>query len=202
MAASIIWDIALALLAVLVIVVCTVKGMLTSLVSLLGTAASVVVAAVFAPKAAGWIYDSFLAEQLEQSISEGMAERLTAFAELIHRLGLGDTITNATESAVRTVAVAFITVIAFLIIFLLALLIVRLLLLATKGVNKVPVLGSINHVFGGVLGAAEAYLLLYVVSMLVTFLVSLSKNQWSWLNAEVVEGSKLLTWFIQHKLPF
>lgn len=202
MTPSLIWDIVLVAVAIAVVAVCCKRGLLASLVSLLGTAAAVITAALLSPAAAGWVYDSFLAEKLEQSVSEGMAERLSAFAELIDRLGMEESLHSATESAVRTVSVALITVIGFLIIFLLAMLLVRLLLAATRGVNRVPLLGGLNRLFGGVLGVGEAYFLLYVIGMAVTLLVSLSKNQWGWLNTGVVEETKILSWFIQHKLPF
>ena len=201
MTTALIWDLALALLALVTVILGFRRGLLASLVSLLGTAAAVVAAAILSPRAAASVYDAFLAERLEQSISESMAERLTAFAELLYRLGVGEGVTDAAENAVRTVSVALVGVVCFLVIFLLVMLLVRLLLRLTRGVNRVPVLGGVNRLFGGVLGVGEAYLLLYVIALAATLLISLSKNRWSWLNTAVAEESHLLSWFIQHKLP-
>ena len=56
-------------------------------------------------------------------------------------------------------------------------------------------------VLGGVLGAAEAFLICYLIGMTATVLITLSENQWSWLNTAVVQKSTLLNWFVQFKFP-
>ena len=91
--------------------------------------------------------------------------------------------------------------VAFLIIFLLAMLIVQALAKLTRNVNRVPVVGGVNRVLGGVLGAAEAFLICYLIGMTATVLITLSENQWSWLNTAVVQKSTLLNWFVQFKFP-
>ena len=202
MTASIIWDISLAVIILLVVFMGFGRGFLSSLISLVGTAASCIVAALLSPKAANWIYDNYLAQTVEGSISESLSAKLDTFANLLNQMGLADTVTDAANGTVRTLAVSLITVVVFLVIFLLAMLIVRLLIHAMRGVNRVPVLGGINRILGGVLGAGEAFLLCYVIGQLATVLVSFSKDQWSWVNTGVVEGTKLLSWFIQYKFPF
>ena len=54
--------------------------------------------------------------------------------------------------------VALLTMVAFLVIFLVAMVIVRALAKLTRNVNRVPVVGGVNRVLGGVLGAARAVL--------------------------------------------
>ena len=56
-------------------------------------------------------------------------------------------------------------------------------------------------VLGGVLGAAEAFLICYLIGMTATVLITLSENQWSWLNTAVVQKSTLLNWFVQFEFP-
>lgn len=202
MTTSLIWDLALVVLILVVIVIGYRRGFLTSLISLVGMAASCIVAAILSPQAAAWVYDNYLAESLQASISQSLSEKLSAFANLLNSLGLGDSISSAANDSLRTVMVALLTIVAFLIIFLLAMLIVRLLIRATRSVNHVPVLGGINRLFGGALGACEAFLLCYVIGLAVTLLVSFSRDQWSWINTAVIEDTKLLGWFIQYKLPF
>lgn len=199
--ASLIWDAALAALILFVVIRSVRRGFVSSFIHLLGVAASCIVAALTAGKAAAWLYDGYLAERVEQSVSDSLREKLEAFAGLLDRIDPTDTISAAAGDAVRTMAVSLLTMVAFLIIFLLAMLIVRALVKLTRSVNRVPVVGGINRLLGGVLGAAEAFLLCYLIGMAATVLISFSENRWGWLNTAVVQKTYLLNWFIQFEFP-
>lgn len=199
--ASLIWDAALAALTLFVVIRSVRGGFVSSFIHLLGVAASCIVAALTAGKAAAWLYDGYLAERVEQSVSDSLREKLEAFAGLLDRIDPTDTISAAAGDAVRTMAVSLLTMVAFLIIFLLAILIVRALVRLTRSVNRVPVVGGINRLLGGVLGAAEAFLLCYLIGMAATVLISFSENRWGWLNTAVVQKTYLLNWFIQFEFP-
>lgn len=199
--ASLIWDAALAALILFVVIRSVRRGFVSSFIHLLGVAASCIVAALTAGKAAAWLYDGYLAERVEQSVSDSLREKLEAFAGLLDRIDPTDTISAAAGDAVRTMAVSLLTMVAFLIIFLLAMLIVRALVRLTRSVNRVPVVGGINRLLGGVLGAAEAFLLCYLIGMAATVLISFSENRWGWLNTAVVQKTYLLNWFIQFEFP-
>ena len=199
--ASLIWDAALAALILFVVIRSVRRGFVSSFIHLLGVAASCIVAALTAGKAAAWLYDGYLAERVEQSVSDSLREKLEAFAGLLDRIDPSDTISAAAGDAVRTMAVSLLTMVAFLIIFLLAMLIVRALVRLTRSVNRVPVVGGINRLLGGVLGAAEAFLLCYLIGMAATVLISFSENRWGWLNTAVVQKTYLLNWFIQFEFP-
>ena len=123
--ASLIWDAALAALILFVVIRSVRRGFVSSFIHLLGVAASCIVAALTAGKAAAWLYDGYLAERVEQSVSDSLREKLEAFAGLLDRIDPTDTISAAAGDAVRTMAVSLLTMVAFLIIFLLAMLIVR-----------------------------------------------------------------------------
>ena len=199
--ASLIWDAALAALILFVVIRSVRRGFVSSFIHLLGVAASCIVAALTAGKAAAWLYDGYLAERVEQSVSDSLREKLEAFAGLLDRIDPTDTISAAAGDAVRTMAVSLLTMVAFLIIFLLAMLIVRALVRLTRSVNRVPVVGGINRLLGGALGAAEAFLLCYLIGMAATVLISFSENRWGWLNTAVVQKTYLLNWFIQFEFP-
>ena len=199
--ASLIWDAALAALILFVVIRSVRRGFVSSFIHLLGVAASCIVAALTAGKAAAWLYDGYLAERVEQGVSDSLREKLEAFAGLLDRIDPTDTISAAAGDAVRTMAVSLLTMVAFLIIFLLAMLIVRALVRLTRSVNRVPVVGGINRLLGGALGAAEAFLLCYLIGMAATVLISFSENRWGWLNTAVVQKTYLLNWFIQFEFP-
>ena len=116
-------------------------------------------------------------------------------------LGISDTVSNAANDAVRTVAVSLLTFAVFIAIFFLAGFLVHFLVKATRGVNRIPIVGGVNRALGGAAGAAEALLDAYIIAMLATVLVSFSGDKWNWVNSSVIENSHLLSWLLQLKLP-
>lgn len=192
-------DLDLALIAVILFVMIRSvgRGFVSSFIHLLGLAAACIVAALLSGKAAAWLYDGYLAERLQTAVSDTLRQKLQTFAELLDRIDPTDTITGAAGDALRTVMVALLTMVAFLVIFLVAMVIVRALAKLTRNVNRVPVVGGVNRVLGGVLGAAEAFLLCYLIGMAAAVLITFSENEWSWLNTAVVQKSTILNWFVQ-----
>lgn len=198
---SLIWDLALIALILFVVIRSVGRGFVSSFIHLLGLAASCIVAALLSGRAAAWVYDGFLAEKLQTAVSDALQQKLQTFVELLDRIDLTNTIITSAGDALRTVMVALLTMVAFLIIFLLAMVIVKALARLTRNVNRVPVVGGVNRLLGGVLGAAEAFLLCYLIGMAVTVLITFSENGWSWLNTAVVQKSTLLNWFVQFEFP-
>ena len=143
---SLIWDLALAALILYVMIRSIGRGFVSSFIHLLGLAAACIVAALLSGKAAAWLYDGYLAERLQTAVSDTLRQKLATFVELLDRIDPTDTISAAAGDALRTVMVAFLTMVAFLIIFLLAMLIVRALAKLTRNVNRVPVVGGVNRV--------------------------------------------------------
>ena len=180
---SLIWDLALIAVILFVMIRSVGRGFVSSFIHLLGLAAACIVAALLSGKAAAWLYDGYLAERLQTAVSDTLRQKLQTFAELLDRIDPTDTITGAAGDALRTVMVALLTMVAFLVIFL------------------VPVVGGVNRVLGGVLGAAEAFLLCYLIGMAAAVLITFSENEWSWLNTAVVQKSTILNWFVQFEFP-
>ena len=191
---SLIWDLALTAVILFVMIRSVGRGFVSSFIHLLGLAAACIVAALLSGKAAAWLYDGYLAERLQTAVSDTLRQKLQTFAELLDRIDPTDTITGAAGDALRTVMVALLTMVAFLVIFLVAMVIVRALAKLTRNVNRVPVVG-------GVLGAAEAFLLCYLIGMAAAVLITFSENEWSWLNTAVVQKSTILNWFVQFEFP-
>ena len=194
-------DLALIAVILFVMIRSVGRGFVSSFIHLLGLAAACIVAALLSGKAAAWLYDGYLAERLQTAVSDTLRQKLQTFAELLDRIDPTDTITGAAGDALRTVMVALLTMVAFLVIFLVAMVIVRALAKLTRNVNRVPVVGGVNRVLGGVLGAAEAFLLCYLIGMAAAVLITFSENEWSWLNTAVVQKSTILNWFVQFEFP-
>ena len=54
-----------------------------------------------------------------------------------------------------------------------------------------PVIGTVNHVLGGVLGLVKAAVVLLVLSLCVAFSISVTHNESKALNREAVESTYL-----------
>lgn len=198
---ALIWDAALVILVLHIVIRDNRSGFVSSFIRLLGTVASCIVAALLSGRIAGGLYDTYLAETVENALTDTMAEKLQVFSDLLQRFELSSALQNATGDIVRLAAVSLLTMAVFIIIFIIAMLVVWALIRLTRGVNKVPIIGWLNRLLGTVLGVAEAFVLCWVIGMAATVLITISQNAWSWLNSAVVENTFLLEWFILFKLP-
>jgi len=78
-------------------------------------------------------------------------------------------------------------VIVFLILFSLVALILNLIANASKIINKIPIISSVNGVLGAVLGAAEAAIALVVICMLIRLVISIWGNSLVFINETTIE---------------
>ena len=117
---SLIWDLALIAVILFVMIRSVGRGFVSSFIHLLGLAAACIVAALLSGKAAAWLYDGYLAERLQTAVSDTLRQKLQTFAELLDRIDPTDTITGAAGDALRTVMVALLTMVVFLVIFLIS----------------------------------------------------------------------------------
>lgn len=199
---AMIWDIALAVVILISIGFGLCRGLAAALANLAGTIACIAAAAVFSGTVATWAYDMFLAKRIETAAAQDVMEKLSGFTGLLQQAGLIETVNSTAAGMVRMLTVALLKVLAFVLIYLAAKLIVRFIIHLTKKVNDVPVLGKVNRLLGGLLGAIEGLLVCYIIGLGVTLLISFSQNEWSWINSSIVENTRLLDWFIHIKLPF
>lgn len=199
---ALIWDIILAAAIFICICVGLYRGLAATFVNLVGAIACIIVAAIFCKPIAVWAYDSFLAGRVKTATVQAVMEKLSGFTDLLQQMGLVDSISLATGDMTRKPTVALLTVLAFVLIYLVARLLIRLIVHLTKKVNGVPVIGAVNSLLGGALGALEGLLVCYIIALGVTLLISFSNNELSWINSGIVEKTRLLDWFIHIKLPF
>lgn len=95
---------------------------------------------------------------------------------------------------------AIATAIAFGIVFLVASLVCKLLAKFADGLGKLPIIGSVNHLGGAmlglVLGLGYAQILSIVLFCFSEFLI----GRIDWLTAEAFESSIVAKWFFEHNL--
>jgi len=105
-----------------------------------------------------------------------------------------------TDTVVQPLVIGVLNIIVFIIIFAVTMFIVKILARAMRAVNHVPIVGPLNRLGGAVLGAAEGLIICYIIGLAAVFLIAASKNEWEFLNNDVLSKTHLLKWFTEFKL--
>ena len=202
----IVYDIVTVLIFLYMMVVGARRGFARTLVYFIGYVAVLVGAAVLAEPAARWIFETLLrpsvvsgiAEKLSQVQQELLPESLLAFAQsvpegVLDMLGLdseqlvqtlhqlienGGTGAAAaiTDSVVAPLAVNLMRLVLFFLLFSIAMFFVRRLAGVFGEVNRLPLIGPVNQLMGGLIGAAQAALTLYVIAADLKLLISFTAD--------------------------
>jgi uncharacterized membrane protein required for colicin V production len=148
----------------------------------------------------GDITDSSPEEAVER-MYDSMPEYLLNAAEFL--FGSSEKLTQkvaaSTQSAAEAITDAILLPIVtmllqavlFLILLGICLFLVRRLARAAWIVRKIPIIGSVNALFGGILGCLQGFLLLAVLIGIVSFLAAVSGGNETWLSEEVIRHTYL-----------
>ena len=96
------------------------------------------------------------------------------------------------DSFIAPIVVACISVVIFLVLFIAVRVVCGLLAKMFKTVNKVPVLGGLNRLAGGLAGFVIGGVNIILLSFLFSIIVIITGDGLSWLNSGVIAGSKIL----------
>lgn len=99
------------------------------------------------------------------------------------------------ESIVAPVAIGLLRVVVFFIMFSLMMLLVKTVAGLLKTINYLPLIGTFNALLGGVLGAIQGMLYVFVLSAVLWFLISSSGGQFGPLSADMVDQTMLFKYF-------
>lgn len=119
--------------------------------------------------------------------------------DILERITQGgsDPAAAITQVAVKPLVMTVLeTAIFFLLLFLTGIL-VRMAVRVGLGVNRIPLVGGMNRLAGLLCGAVYALLVGYVVSMGLLLLAGLGKNQWEYLNSDVLQETFLIRRFLE-----
>ena len=192
------------------------KGFLASVVQLSGTLFSVLGARAFSGWAAGQVFENFLAgsfrDQIAASIAEGGTVSLTAIAqryagflpeafrasivEACERsisAVLNDNAVLLADTIVQKVLAPLLTPVISLVLFFVAFALLRMLvslLVTVLGlVNKLPVIGTVNHWLGWTVGGIASLLDIYLVLCVVWAIIAITGGNLTVLNDTVMSTS-------------
>ena len=82
----------------------------------------------------------------------------------------------------------------FLLLFAACMVLVHCLAKVLRGVERLPVIGTVNGLLGGVMGALEALVVLFVAAVAVRLLLD-ATGGFSWLNASIIDETYLFRHF-------
>ncbi|MEG0751355.1 MAG: CvpA family protein [Oscillospiraceae bacterium] len=116
------------------------------------------------------------------------AENATGVSETIVEGTVGSTVRNIVHSAI---AIA---------VFIAAIIVINLLVGILRTANKVPLLGPLNKILGGVLGLAVGALWCYIFVSVCALFIKSSGDTLTWLNSEIVDRTFLFSLIYPHNL--
>lgn len=196
------------------------KGLMASLVGMVGTLASLIAARVFSNWAAPWIFEHLMADGFREKIAVTLAENgsvdLAALAESFagflpesFRRSVIDTFTQSVAGALSSNAAALadsivtdviqplmtpvISIVLYFVAFAACRLFISFLMTVLGNVNRLPVLGGVNRTLGFAVGLAAGLIDLFLALCVVWALIVVTGGSLPLLNDETLAAS----WFYQ-----
>ncbi len=228
---SIILDLIIVLIVLLFVFLSAKKGFVRTLIEVVGFIAAIVIALSLSTPIADFIYDSsiqpIVANTVESAVSEGGSNvneavdsvwnKLPAFLTENNFFNLSkDTISstvstqsNATASQLTTTIDSFIKpavskLLSVLISVILVVMLLFIVKILAKLVNKLftfSVIGDINKTLGGILGLVKGAAVAVIFCMIVSLVLSFSKNGFLIFTYDAINSSYLFK-FLMGLSPF
>lgn len=101
----------------------------------------------------------------------------------------------------RPYIIMIISIIAFFILFAAVKLLFRYVYMLTSVVERMPVIGTLNGLLGGLCGVVKAGILLFIIAVIAFVLILLTKNEMSWINTGIINETHLFFMFYKF-IPF
>ncbi len=190
-------DLLIVFLFALFILIGVKRGFIKTLVGFIGSFGALIAASLLARPVAGGVFDLFFRAPLHTTVETalvkaGAGQATESVAALLKELPgflsayikgndlqgqLEGALNSGMASAANTVVelisplfISFLSLIAFFVLYLIVRLAVQLFSKVIEGIFKAPVLGSVNSVLGGILGAAQAFLFCLLAGVLIYLL--------------------------------
>ena len=217
-------DIGVSILFILTIIVCYRRGFAKTILGLLSSVISLAGAYFLGSWLSKLIYDNAIKDKIVSNVSNSMESSVSSttskvetatndLPEFVDKIlgyfgynssninkGIDSNVANGIESVVGPIVTALI---AFLLVFLLFI----ILRFITGKISKMichgfnlPVISTVNHIVGGVVGIFNALILIYFLSGIVTYAIPLfSGGKISYEDFNLaVESSKIFKIFYEH----
>ena len=218
----IIWDILTVAIVLTFAAASYRKGFLHTVTRLVGSIGALLFSLVYSEPIARMIFDNYLRSstldlvaknvgEFSQNGAEGILDELPGWLSQSLEAALGSsaeawyaqiqssdaaTLSAAiTDTVIGPMATALVRVLVFFVLFTVLMLLVNTIAGLLKSVNFLPVIGSLNEILGGVLGAAQGLLYVFVFASLLWFIVSATGDGMGIISNSEIEKTFLFRWF-------
>jgi uncharacterized membrane protein required for colicin V production len=131
----------------------------------------------------------------EYSDSGLISSAMKAFAS-----GKTDAARYIEQTVVKGSIIAVLEPVLFILVFTIAMIAVKIVTRLFSVVNKVPFIGTVNSIFGALLGAAEALLVIYIIAVIINIVIYLSGSEMIVFNDETIQNTYLFKYIYNFKL--
>lgn len=132
---------------------------------------------------------------LSQSLEAALGSSAEAWYAQIQSSDAATLSAAITDTVIGPMATALVRVLVFFVLFTVLMLLVNTIAGLLKSVNFLPVIGSLNEILGGVLGAAQGLLYVFVFASLLWFIVSATGDGMGIISNSEIEKTFLFRWF-------
>lgn len=140
-----------------------------------------------------FVQPSTIADILEsfRGTTDGISDVLSIFIS-----GNKEATATATEEMIiAPVIKGILKVIVFILLLLILKLIIGPISDLFKSVNKIPVIGPVNALLGGALGAVEGAILIYIIALIVRMAIYFTEGSLMFINMDTIENTYVFKWF-------
>ena len=103
------------------------------------------------------------------------------------------------DNIVAPIVITLLQTLVCVIVFVLCIIVVKMIARLFTGFYAIPVIGPINSILGGVVGIAQAAILLYIIAVLGKMLISLSANELGYFNTKIIDSTYIFKLFYNSK---
>ena len=212
MNAAIVFDLVMLALLLVVAFAYARRGFAAGLVQFVGNLASLIGALVLSHQASPLLFEKFFQNGFVTSIQntltaegtvniqstiekyagflpESIKESLTASAAGLLDSGAPDLAVKLVDEVIAPLLTPIIAIVLFFVAFALCRLLVGLLVAVLTNVNRIPVMGSVNRLFGFLMGLAAGVVDLYLVLCAVWAVIVITGGSIGFLNDQALAGS-------------
>lgn len=135
-------------------------------------------------KLPAFVKNMFKSDEKKAELSDHIVEQYTSdITEFSKKI---------TEAAVKPLIILIISVVVFFVLFFTVLIICAILSKALKIVNKLPLLGGVNSLLGGVLGALKGAVIVLIINFVIVSVTSSGGDIFGIITAKTVESSLIM----------
>lgn len=208
----VIWDLLAVIIFFSCVYRCAGRGFVSTIAGLLVYVVAAAAAAATYAYIAGFLYDNFVYELVQHVLTRNFnmmladggknAQSVVHAIPLLLRLLVGqksgdvaalpaseaDMLADTViEIALKDPLMTLLYAAGFLLVFSLAAFFMRFLTRFLTGINRIPVIGLLNTVLGGIAGVIEGILSLYISGFVLRLIVVISGGAWTWLSADIID---------------